>query len=49
MPHLASSVTKHEAIVEALERYDYMAFAHAMYNHYSSGKYLPQHSTYEEY
>lgn len=49
LPHLVSSVTKHEAIVEALERYDYMAFAHAMYNHYSSGKYMPRHSSYEEY
>ncbi len=49
LPHLASSVTKHKAIVEALERYDYMEFARAMYAHYSSGKYVPQHSTYEEY
>lgn len=49
LPHLADSVSKHEAIVEALEQYDYMAFARAMHRHYSSGKYLPQHSTYEEY
>ena len=49
LPHLAGSVSKHEAIVDALEKYDYMSFAQAMYNHYSSGKYLPQHSTYEEY
>ncbi|MFR5795245.1 MAG: FadR/GntR family transcriptional regulator [Christensenellales bacterium] len=27
-PHLAYSVTKHEAIVDALEHYDYRAFAH---------------------
>jgi len=49
LPHLASAVTKHRAIVEALEQYDYMAFARAMDHHYSSGKYMPQHSTYEEY
>lgn len=28
-PHLAYSVTKHEAIVDALEHYDYRAFAQA--------------------
>ena len=49
LPHLSSSVSKHEAIVDALEKYDYMAFARAMYSHYSSGKYLPLHSSYEEY
>ncbi len=49
LPHLASSVAKHEAIMDALEEYDYLKFAHAMYRHYSSGKYLPQNDTYEEY
>ena len=49
LPHLASSVAKHEAIVDALEEYDYLKFAHAMYRHYSSGKYLPKNDTYEEY
>jgi len=48
LPHLANSVTKHEAIVTALEEYDYMRFAHAMFQHYSSGKYLPRNSGYEE-
>ena len=47
-PHLAQSVTKHEAIVTALEEYDYMAFARAMEAHFSSGKYLNRDS-YEEY
>ena len=42
LPHLANSVVKHEAIVEALEEYDYLKFAHAMYRHYSSGKYQPE-------
>ena len=49
LPHLASSVAKHEAIVDALEEYDYLKFAHAMYRHYSSGKYLPTNDTYEEF
>ena len=49
LPHLASSVGKHEAIVDALEEYDYLKFAHAMYRHYSSGKYVPKNDTYEEY
>lgn len=47
-PHLESSVAKHEAIVEALEQYDYFAFAKAMEAHFSSGKYLNM-SSYEEY
>ena len=38
-PHLAGSVAKHEAIVKALEEYDYLAFAKAMEYHFSSGKY----------
>ena len=38
-PHLSSSVAKHEAIVKALEEYDYIAFAKAMERHFSSGKY----------
>ena len=38
-PHLAGSVAKHEAIVKALEEYDYFAFAKAMEYHFSSGKY----------
>ena len=48
MPHLASTVTKHERIVDALEKYDYLAFAQAMLAHYSSGKYT-QTDSYEEY
>ncbi len=48
LPHLATSVEKHEAVVAALEEYDYMKFAHAMYRHYSSGKYRPQRDHYEE-
>ena len=47
MPHLASTVTKHEKIVDALEAYDYQAFVLAMLAHYSSGKYLKMDS-YEE-
>ena len=47
MPHLASTVTKHEKIVDALEAYDYQAFMLAMLSHYSSGKYLKTDS-YEE-
>jgi len=39
-PHLTSSVPRHEAIVKALEEYDYRAFARAMEDHFSSGKYL---------
>ena len=38
-PHLEGSVVKHEAIVDALEKYDYLAFAMAMARHFSSGKY----------
>ncbi len=49
MPHLPTSVAKHREIVEALEEYDYMRFAHAMYRHYSSGKYSPKDHSYEEY
>ncbi len=49
LPHLPYSVAKHEAIVEALEKYDYIDFARAMTQHYSSGKYEPDKSTYEEY
>ncbi|MBQ4074441.1 MAG: FadR family transcriptional regulator [Clostridia bacterium] len=48
MPYLSSSVNKHDAIVAALENYDYMAFAKAMEAHFSSGKYLTS-NTYEEY
>jgi len=39
-PHLVSSIPKHEAIVKALDEYDYRAFARAMEMHFSSGKYL---------
>ncbi|MBQ3706134.1 MAG: FadR family transcriptional regulator [Clostridia bacterium] len=48
LPHLANSVAKHEAIVDALEEYDYLKFAKAMYDHYTSGKYLPENRGYEE-
>ena len=47
-PHMEYSVSKHEAIVDALEAYDYYAFAKAMDAHFSSGKYSGE-STYEEY
>ena len=47
-PHLVNSISKHEAIVEALERYEYRAFAQAMETHFSSGKYSAVDS-YEEY
>lgn len=49
LPHLASSVTKHEAIVKGLEDYDYLSFARAMDRHYSSGKYSNDRTGYEEY
>jgi len=39
-PHLASTISKHEDIIRALEEYDYRAFARAMEMHFSSGKYL---------
>ena len=48
MPHLSSSVNKHDAIVQALENYDFFAFAKAMDAHFSSGKYLSCNH-YEEY
>ena len=48
MPYLSSSVNKHDAIVQALERYDFLAFAKAMEAHFSSGKYMSS-NTYEEY
>ena len=47
-PHLEGSVQKHEAIVDALEQYDYFAFAKAMEAHFSSGKYM-NIASYEEY
>ena len=47
-PHLAGSVAKHEAIVEALEEYDFIAFAKAMEYHFSSGKYTQSDSYKEE-
>ena len=47
-PHLLNSISKHEAIVEALEAYEYRAFAQAMEVHFSSGKYSAVDS-YEEY
>ena len=47
-PHLVTSIAKHEAIVKALEEYDYRAFARAMEVHFSSGKYLKSDS-FEEY
>ncbi|MBR2823184.1 MAG: FadR family transcriptional regulator [Clostridia bacterium] len=47
-PHLAGSVAKHEAIVKALEEYDFIAFAKAMEYHFSSGKYTRDDSYMEE-
>ena len=43
-PHLVSSISKHEAIVEALSAYNYRAFARAMEVHFASGKYLKSDS-----
>ena len=43
-PHLVDSVAKHEAIVLALEEYDYISFAKAMEYHFSSGKYTDPES-----
>lgn len=43
-PHLASSVGKHEEIVDAIEKYDCRAFARAMEHHFSSGKYSTKDS-----
>ncbi len=47
-PHLDNTISKHEAIVDALEAHDFPAFARAMDAHFSSGKYLSSGS-YEEY
>ena len=47
-PHLEQTVTKHEAIVAALENHSYPAFARAMEAHFSSGKYTGM-TSYEEF
>ena len=47
-PHLEQTVTKHEAIIAALENHSYPAFARAMEAHFSSGKYLGM-TSYEEF
>ena len=47
-PHLINSISKHAAIVDALEQYEYRAFAQAMEVHFSSGKYSAVDS-FEEY
>lgn len=47
-PHLEQTVTKHEAIVAALENHSYPAFARAMEAHFASGKYLGM-TSYEEF
>lgn len=47
-PHLEQTVTKHEAIVAALENHSYPTFARAMEAHFSSGKYLGM-TSYEEF
>ena len=49
LPHLSTSVNKHDDIVKGLEEYDYLSFARAMDRHYSSGKYSPVEKNYEEY
>lgn len=46
--HLGDTIGKHEAIVLALERHDYEAFAKAMEAHFASGKYSDL-NTFEEY
>ena len=38
----------YEAIVAALEKYDYFSFAKAMEYHFSSGKYSPGDAYWEE-
>ena len=48
-PHLAGTVAKHAAIVDALEKRDYDAFVTAMHAHFSSGKYTAGGQNYEEY
>ncbi len=47
-PHLEQTITKHEAIVAALENHSFIAFARAMEAHFSSGKYMGM-TSYEEY
>lgn len=47
-PHLEQTITKHEAIVAALENHSYPALARAMDARFSSGKYLGM-TSYEEY
>lgn len=47
-PHLEQTITKHEAIVDALENHSFIAFARAMEAHFSSGKYMGM-TSYEEY
>ena len=46
--HLDNTISKHEAIVVALEQHDYPAFAKAMEAHFASGKYSDL-NTFEEY
>lgn len=46
--HLDNTISKHEAIVVALENHDYEAFAKAMEMHFASGKYSDL-NTFEEY
>lgn len=47
-PYLEQTITKHEAIVAALENHSFIAFARAMEAHFSSGKYMGM-TSYEEY
>ena len=49
IPHLAGTVSKHAAIVDALENKDYDGFVTAMHAHFSSGKYTAGGHNYEEY
>jgi len=46
--HLDDTIAKHEAIVVALEKHDYEAFAKAMEAHFASGKYSHLNN-FEEY
>ncbi|MBO2516304.1 MAG: hypothetical protein CW338_03375 [Clostridiales bacterium] len=48
VPHLESTISKHEAIVTALENHNFDDFCTAMQAHFSSGKYNAG-GTYEEY
>ena len=47
--HFDSTISKHDAIVTALEHKDYDKFEKAMQAHFASGKYMSGGTSYEEY